>query len=163
MNHLPYPTRKKSFRERSAEMGTGISRVRTPSNSKLFQACTAWPFSPATGGSQMVGRVRILKLITRPSNEMLNHWVYSAACSRSSPTAQPAATTIVDSVYYPFPSYSIHPFAHMAKPWDTRIRSIRSWIVSFILLDSFPSIDIERSFYLGKRSLNHAQSSTGSC
>ena len=39
-----------------------------------------------------------LELITRPSNEMVNHWLYSAASSRSSPTAQPAATTIIDNV-----------------------------------------------------------------
>lgn len=63
-------------------------------NSKLFKAKYRLAFSPATGGKANGGGPRggsNLEMITRPSNEMLDHWLYSAACSRSSPTAQPGS------------------------------------------------------------------------
>ena len=52
-------------------------------------------FSPATGGRQKVeggsNLDQIIALITGPSNEMLDHGLHSAACSRSSSAAHPAA------------------------------------------------------------------------
>lgn len=90
MNHLRSPalrSLKRSFSRDGHWDLTSSDAMKIQSYSKR---CTVWPFSPATGGSQMVGASN-LEMITRPSNEILNHWLYSAACSRSSPTAQPGS------------------------------------------------------------------------
>ena len=87
----------------------------------------------------MVGRARILNLITRPSNEMLNHWFNSAACSRSSPTAQPTATMIIDVVYYPF-SFVLH------SPFCAHGKTMGHEDPEYKVMDSFLHFDLIASF-----------------
>ena len=73
-------------------------------------------FSPATGGRQMVVDAIIIALITGPSNEMLDHGLHSAACSRSSSAAHPAATSIVETM---FNIFFLHgPFTPL-RTWQT--------------------------------------------
>ncbi len=97
MNHpptLPYSALRKVLTRPSAEMGTRISRGRTPSKIQSYSkrvpigSLSGYWRKPNGGGP---GGGLNLGMITRPSNEMLDHWLYSAACSRSSPTAQPGS------------------------------------------------------------------------
>lgn len=93
-----------------------------------------------------------MKLVTRPSNEMLNHWVNSAACSRSSPTAQPTATMIIDIVHYPFPSCSISPLCAHGKTMGheaPEYKVMDSFLHSLFYLTA--SLDTHRKIFIPRQ------------
>ena len=66
------------------------------------------------GGGSNLDQINVL--ITGPSNKMLDHGLYSAACSRSSSAAHPAATWIVETI---FNIFFLHGPFNPLRTWQT--------------------------------------------